>query len=350
MSNIYCFWKGGTPPAPWQLKSDFNGRYPKCGGSYSTHGVTGGATQHTHTYSNVSVSNSTPSTTVGEGSDALYIAVHTHTLSLTVSSSNNDPSYYSYELIYMDLVSWENKERRFPQGAVVLSDTAVSWSLLTRESAADNRLIKLDTACNTGGRDNHEHSCTGTLQTINPSISGFTHPYAPYWNPRNASHSHTVSVTTPSKSIKPARVRTRIYSVNTLTDKAVAGIICFVDGPTSANWTPLSWDGYYIEGANENANFVGINNHDHLNLSATSSDYTVSTGYYGDAGTTSCASTHRHTVSFNLNNSNHEPLYVKLYPVKLNTTLWHINVQNKTYDMRMIVKKSTNANTHHPLE
>lgn len=344
MTNIYFLWKGGTPPSPYSKWTGGDGNYVRFTNNVNLWGQTGGSASHTHNSSGATCGNST---TCGYywsgGSGGTYMKVHTHTLSFSITASNNDPSYYQYEVIYCDLNTWETLERSLPAGTVVISDTALSWPALTRETGLDNRLVKLGTAGLTGGRDNHNHPVSVTLTSTNPSQAGV--PYSSYSSVSSASHSHTGSLTTPDKTIKPARIQTRLYSIPTATDRVEAGIIAFVDGVPSANWAPLDWNDSFLESVNQNAAATGVNSHDHLNLSLTSSTYSRgTTGTGGDSTSTAC-NNHYHNVSFSLDSQSFLPPYVYLYPVKLNTTLYHINTYTAAHVEDMVLKRVYDSST-----
>ncbi len=271
------------------------------------------------------------------------MGVHTHTLTFTITAANNNPSYYQYEVIYCDLTTWETTDRTLPAGAVVLSDTSLSWSALTRETAPDSKLIKLGTFGSTGGQDNHNHPVSVSLASTNPSVSGI--PYSDYSSVGSANHSHTGSLTTSDKSIKPARIQTRLYSVTQATDRIEAGVIAFVDGTPSSNWTVLSWNDNFIESANQNAVATGVSSHDHINLSLTSSTYTKSTSSTGGMNNSVACNNHTHNVTFSLDSQAHLPPYVYLYPVKLNTTLYHINAYTATHVDDVLLRKAYDTST-----
>ncbi len=339
MTNIYFLWKGGTPPSPYSLWMTGNGNYLRFTNSYAQFGTAGGSATHTHTSPTTTSGNSS---TCGyywsSGSGGTYQKVHTHSLTWSIGAANNDPSYYQYEVIYCDLTTWETNERSLPAGAVVLSDTALSWSALTRETAPDGKLIKLGTFGTTGGQENHTHSVSVTLNSTNPSQAGT--PYASYSAVSTASHSHTGNLTTPGKSIKPARIQTRLYSVSAATDSAEAGIIAFMDGAPSANWTLVDWNDKFIESTDLNATSIGANTHDHTGLSLTSTSYTRSTTSTGGDSTSCACNTHTHNVNFSLSSADNSPPYVLLYPVKLNTTLYRVNTYDATYVEDLLLRKT----------
>ncbi len=347
MSNVYCFWKGGTAPSPWAKKTYWDGSYVKLSNTQANHGVTGGAGNHTHNgSSNWSISSCNYGGDVATSGGTSMMTPHTHPApsSVTVSSSNNDPSYYTLELIYTDYDTWENTDRTLPAGAVILSQSAFNtsdWTQISRFTAADGRLIKLGTAGSTGGRDEHTHDVTATLG----SGGSYTGVLAPNMGSvtNYVAHTHTISVTTASKNHWPRHVKTRLYQVDTTTDKTMAGAILFFDQTPSSNWelASSSFNGCFLCSNDESVTVYGTNTHDHLSISGTSSSYS--------AGTFSCfrsapdvqgaVNPHSHTFSFNLNSASHEPQYVYLVPYRLKNTLLHINVQDKTYSLDMVTKK-----------
>jgi hypothetical protein len=344
MSNVYCFWKGGAPPSPWAKRTYWDGSYIKLSNNIGNHGVTGGASNHTHPGStNWSIS------TCGAGGDVVtsgssqMMTPHTHSApsSVNVSSANNDPSYYTLELIYADYDSWETTDRTLPQGAVILSQATITgWSSISRFTAADNRLIKLGTAGSTGGRDEHTHTVSGTL----PSGGSSTGVVAPNMRTvtKYLAHTHTFSVTTAAKSIWPRHVKTRLYQVDFATDRVAEGTILFFDGTPSSNWEAATstFNDCFLCSNDENPTVYGTSTHDHISITGTSSGYNPGTiSPFGGLDVQGAVNPHSHTFSFALTSANHEPEYVYLVPYRLKNTLLHINVQDKTYSLGMVTKR-----------
>ncbi len=344
MSNVYCFWKGGTPPAPWAKRTYWDGSYVKLSNNIGNHGVTGGASNHTHPGStNWSIS------TCGAGGDVVtsgssqMMTPHTHSApsSVNVSSANNDPSYYTLELIYADYDSWETTDRTLPQGAVILSQATITgWSSISRFTAADNRLIKLGTAGSTGGRDEHTHTVSGTL----PSGGSSTGVVAPNMRTvtKYLAHTHTFSVTTAAKSIWPRHVKTRLYQVDFATDRVAEGTILFFDGTPSSNWEAATstFNDCFLCSNDENPTVYGTSTHDHISITGTSSSYNPGTiSPFGGLDVQGAINPHSHTFSFALTSANHEPEYVYLVPYRLKNTLLHINVQDKTFSLDIVIKR-----------
>lgn len=325
MTNLIIGWRGaGDPPSPWARWTDGDGRYLRFTATVADAKLKAGSSTHTHSVINLSITSCGQCTCLGGGSSQ---GVHTnHTLgSSTVTSANNDPEYYSFSLIYMDLATWEQSEKRFPVDSLVFSEGALSWSEVTRDTSADGKLIMLSsTPGQTGGTATRSHTATVTLGSGGSAGTGAgvgIHIAA------SGTHSHTVSgnISSSSLTTKPARITTRIYAANILTTKALSGVVCLVDGTPSANWSILSWTGYFLESANSDATSTGSSSQTHTGLSGTSGGsalgWTSANTSYTDA--TVATDGHTHTFTFNLGSSSIEPLYYNLIPVVLNSTLYH---------------------------
>lgn len=343
MTNLMAFWGGGTPPSPWQKLTTWDGKYLRFSSTYSQHGTTGGSATHYHTTTNWSVGNNSTSSQYTEIGSVSKLKAHTHAAptSPTVANANNDPLYYTLELIYMDLAEWESSERRFPSGAIVLSDAVISWSAVARFTAADGKLIKLGTAGSTGGLDTASHTVTGNLHDGSSGVS--LDNFMQQWSaPNNVSHGHTVSAMSSAKTTLPKHVRTRLYSFTETSDRAEAGIICFVDNTPTAKWTLIDWSDCFLYSSDENPNTQGVSTHNHTGVSCTSSGYTATAPavIYGENSTAVSVNPHTHNVTFDLATANHEPPFVNLVPVKLNTTLYHVNSYDYAYVEGLISRKT----------
>jgi len=267
---------------------------------------------------------------------------HSHGVSASGDAQNNDPSYYTLSLIYMDLTEWELSERRIPQNAVVLSEASLAaWTEVARLSAPDGKLIKLGSPGSTGGRETHQHTASGSLAAMSALLSQMYYYEGedPVEYAANASHSHTFSFSSAAKTIKPARIQTRLYYAIATTLKAEAGIIAFVDAAPSANWSSVNWNGNLVESANSNPTQTGSNDHDHQSLSGASSSYT-NAQYTEGVLNLAAYDAHLHTVTVDLQSTSNEPQYVYLYPVKLLNTLVHEVTYTKTWNMNALVSKS----------
>lgn len=227
-TNIYFLWKtGGTAPSGYTKATTWNGKYLKLTNSSANHGVTGGSLTHDHPLSGFSCGGTGGDLcTAGGGSNVA--SDHNHGLYSASGPTNNDPTYLTYELLSIDLATWEAGIKCFPAGSVLLSASSLaSWSEVSRETSLDGRLIKIDTAGGSGGRTTANHAITITTTTNSETSVGFGAGQY-YGVPHD--HNHTGSFTTDSQTTKPQRIQTRVYSCPSITSKAMAGAICFVDG------------------------------------------------------------------------------------------------------------------------
>lgn len=333
MTNLIIGWLGGTPPSPWQKLTDYDGEYLRCTATAVQAKTTGGNSTHTHAIINFSVGNcgSQNHDCDVEGICENCGTVHNnHSLgSNSVSSVANDPPYFTFELIYMDLATWEASERRFPEGAILLSDIIQSWGSLSRHSDSDGKLWKIGTAGTSGGTSTRAHTISIALGSGGNGINAGVY-YDPEWptevrTAADAIHSHpSADSTSGNHSTLPKRVQLRFYRVTELTDRALAGVICFADGTPSAYWNIVDYADCFLQGADSNAAITGSSTHGENGLSKTSGSFgglheCWSRGFQV-AGQ---AHPHNHPMYFDLQSANHEPPYVNLVPVKLNTTLYH---------------------------
>ena len=110
MTNIYFGWLGGAAPSGYQKLTGYDGKYIRCTATVGAVFSTGGAETHEHAIINFSVGNS------GSGSyhyggypgSSTYVSVsynhNDHSLSASSGlTGNNTPSYFTFELIYVDL-------------------------------------------------------------------------------------------------------------------------------------------------------------------------------------------------------------------------------------------------------
>lgn len=341
--NIYILANGGTPPSPWTRQTGYDGRYIRFG---STLGGTGGTSTHTHTYSGLTIGTSTYTYTFFGYSypNSPAMDLHTHTCNggITVSAVNNAPVYYTLELWYMDMATWESLERRFPAGAVFLAQGDIAWDEAPEFSTYYNKMVKLGTAGSTGGADTHTHALTGTLDSNNVGQYLQNNGYVPYQ--RVNTHSHTINLTTSSANSIPQHIYTKIYKTTSTTVKAQAGIVCFTDGTPSANWTVLTgWYGYFFR-PGSGFGTSGSGTHSHSSVSGYSDGYTFAHYALSDASIdytrNAVNDPHYHSVAFSLqNNVDHQPPYVDLKPMQLNNTLYHVNVYTLAETDTVRIKK-----------
>jgi hypothetical protein len=339
-TKLYALYRGlGAPPAPWSRVNTYNDRYIKATDGYASHGVTGGALQHTH---GVSAWSGYSGSTSGFGGTGLTVQNnHNHSTTGGASASNNDPLYYTLSLISCDLVTWEANYRYFPAGCVFLSEILLNWNEVTRLNA-DNRLLKLGaTADQVGGADVDGHTVSIYLAetALCTNVYYDVGEYPAYIWGSCSYHSHSADIYT-SRSNKPKRIRTRWYTNPSDTFYSWEGIICFVDGTPSSNWSVLDpyWTDAYVESADENANVVGSNTSSHPNLSGSSSIYSSGWGYTSGGGWGPCPSSHNHGVGCSISDANLDPLNVKLRPVRLNTTLNRLSTKENTVALDVLMR------------
>lgn len=328
MTSIFFLWPGGTAPSPYTKTSAFNGYYPKCTSTVGNHGVTGGSTNHSNTPTLTSEGQSTTNHCYhGSGSTATNPHNNHATSGLSCSTVNNDPPYYTYELIYMDLTSWENNVRCLPSGAIVLSTSSLAaWDEVTRYGSGDNKLVKFGAAGSSGGTATRSHTVQCALASI---TNGLAVEYSGSSAVLNSyPHSHgTASGTSSAVSTLPKRVVTRFYEALSQTTQALSGMVAFVDGTPSGNWDALtSWNGSYLMSADSNATVTGSNTHTHPDVLITSpapDNWNSQRSNYVNLGVDVYVADllHTHALTISLGTANHEPLNVQLYPVQLNTTL-----------------------------
>ncbi len=281
-----------------------------------------------------------------------------------MSSANNTPTYYNFELWYMDMTTWETSERRFPAGAVLVSDTALSSTELTEHTTSQAKMVRLGDHGTTGGTDTHTHdfgytvdsASTGDFATNNSSQHDISINYGlirSYYVSAAYDHAHgTGTITSATATSFPGRVRTRLYKANSTTSKAESGVICFTDSTPSGYWTPMtSWSTYFLASYQTDAYILGSATHTHT-VSGTSPSHNY--GYnnvtvWGDPApyenfVYETMATHSHTISPTVDNGDDTPQYVYLVPIKLNTTLLHVNTYTSTAALdALILKHQTSA-------
>jgi len=330
MTNIYIFWKETSdPPSPWTRLTRTN-QYLRCNNNIANHWTNTGSTTHNHSNT---VSSFSCSTSISNGlmhnygSGTYGHAPHNHSApsSWSFSSANNTPPSYGLDIIYMDLTQWETYEKRFPDGSVILSNgVLIDSGYLTRFTSADGYYINNTTPGTiSGSSSTHAHTISGTTATNATSSSQGT--WTSGISEALSNHSHAISLTSSSTYPEPANIVTRLYEVLTLTAKAVAGTVVFIDGTVSGSiWSILSsWNGYSIKSGNSNPTLSGSDTH--------TQTFSGNTNSYGVGGVRSDVDgddgvvlrPHYHTVSGTLTAANHTPYSKYVVPAVLLTTLYH---------------------------
>ena len=334
-TNIYIFWKETSdPPSPWTRLTRTN-KYLRFDSSVANHWADIGAATHNH--DNVMEAYSCNSFVY----DYRYrccnyydeydwpMVSHTHAQNTwSIPSSNNTPAGYGLDIIYMDMATWESSVRSFPAGSVVMSNGALTDGELARFTDADGKLIyNAAPGTATGSDSTHTHAVTGTL-----AIGATCGSSLEYWDDNGGcvSHSHTVSLTSTSGSVAPKTLVTRLYYMLQNTSRALYGIVVFVDGETSANWTALtSWAGGNLKAGDSNPTLSGSDTHNHTISGNTSVYYGPYWLYSGSDAYQ--VEAHHHTISATLKTVSHVPASKLIVPVQLNTTLFCAQVPPKMY-------------------
>ncbi len=339
MTNIILPWPGGTPPAPWQKVTGLDGRYLRCTAAVDQALGLGGSTYHEHPVINFVLGYGTNTQAETEtGSNVFMLRHNNHTRGTTTGlTATNDPLYQEFELIYMDAAAWEVQERRFPEGAILLSEAVLEWAEVQRYTPCDGRIIKIgSTPGSQGGRSAAGHSVSVALNSaMGPTatylMGGSPYPYTTVNSDKDHPHPAGSAVNSSQETTMPARIQTRFYQCLVDTIQALQGAICFFDGqPPSANWSIMSgWDGRFIESQNSNATPTGTSSHGHTGLSGTSGagasnsrslrkNMPSGSNYFSIPN-------HAHPWSLDLQAVIHEPEYVNLVAAKLNKTLYHMH-------------------------
>jgi hypothetical protein len=323
MTKLYVLGTHIVPPSPWTNETGFSNRHVR---TCETPGDTGTvviSSPHSHSVASSTVGSSGY---WGEGEcesgpSGRAIEHDNHALAATFSSEALTPPYYGMALWSVDLAIWEAALRKFPTGAILLSDSQISDAELTRVSDADGRLIRIGTPGAIGGSSTHTHTVDGSLSYIDPYVETLDGDGDYYVN--RYPHSHTISGATGASTLLPARVQTRLYRAISATTRAAAGVICFVDGTPSSNWEAVAWGQRCIESANSNATLTGVDTHNHSFAGTSSSVFSGSErrlNWWG-WGYRRMPPTHSHSFSLTASIESHVPSHVKLYPVKLKITL-----------------------------
>lgn len=324
--NIFILWKeAADPPLPWMRLSQA-GKYIRFTDNVANHLVDVGALNHGH-------DNTVESVTIGSNADHVTQSLepddncmqgHNHPApgSWVVPVADNDPAYYGLDIIYMDLTAWEAYEKRFPDGAVILSYAALSSAgFLERFSAADGKLIKNTTPGSTGGSSPKTHTCTAT--TGSGGITNITCDSGTTGRINTHSHTHTISIDV-TEDPTPRTLITRLYEILVQTSNALAGTVAFCDGTPGANWEVLTgWANANLAGGDSDPTLSGSDTH-----APALSGSTDPMGHSDNNSISSAGSAHGsngahvHSVAGTLKSVSHIPLSIQLVPMRLLNTLY----------------------------
>ncbi|XOU93991.1 MAG: MerR family transcriptional regulator [Candidatus Kerfeldbacteria bacterium] len=311
---LYLLGADSTPGAGWTNITTYDGDFVRGASAFST---SGGAATHSHTFSTGvgSGSSSTgPDTICGRGCTLISTGAHTHTANTTtVAAADNNPAHYTYYLYRYD--SLDSTPSTIPLDAFAFfktgSEPSSPW---VRFSAADSRLVKLDSSHTTGGSDTHTHGVTwGSLNAGSGSVGVFS-GITP--NVHDAIvHTHaapSTPTTTASATSVPEYVTLKLYEQNGTPPSVPIGMIALFDGTPPTGWTTISntspYQNRYIQTADSSGTTSGSAGVAHSNTVGTSGD---SAGIDGSASAGSQFATagHKHDITLSgYNAPAHDPL------------------------------------------
>lgn len=318
---MYFFWKlVADPPAPFQRLTRTN-QYLRFNATPGNHWTEVGAETHLHAISGYSCGNGSP-TRPSQPSGLTSMAQHTHPepASWTVPTNTNNPPAYGLDIIYVDLDTWENTLRYFPEGSVLVSNGALVDAELTRFSAADGKYIIQAEPGTTSGTDTPQsHTVTGT--TGSSGTSSTSNSTSAFGLTTPSAHTHAISLTSDAKYSEPRNLVTRLYEATVQTSKALAGIVVFVDGTPGGNWEILtSWAGGSLKSGDSDPTLSGSDNHTQsISGNCAAASLTDNRNYYDYV---SCPQyNHVHSISATLASAEHIPSSRLIIPARLLNTL-----------------------------
>jgi len=336
MTNMYVFWKlVDDPPSPWSRLTRTN-RYLRFDSNTANHWVDVGAATHTHSVTGFSCGNppATGQLLIDTGSSYYAMGLHQHaTSSWSIGNANNTPPGYGLDIIYIDMSVWESQWRRFPQGAMILSDGVLQDAgYLTFSSGLVGKyIVNAEPGTTFGNSDAHAHSVSASTSNANGCYDHHHHGYTGWVSCKD--HHHNISLNSGSLVIEPRNLVTRLYEVTAKTSKALAGTVVFVDGSTSANWSILSgWADGNLKIGDSNPTISGSDTHTHSFSGNTSGpiQFDGANNLDGRDGTEPGLSPgHTHPVSGTLASTSHVPQSKYLVPAKLTTTLYAPTAGNR---------------------
>lgn len=238
------------------------------------------------------------------------------------NSNNNNPIGWGLDIIYVDITTWENSIRSFPEGAVIMSNGVLTDASLERYSSADGKYIVHTTPETTVGTTTPQnHTINGSLGSVQGVI--FVNAYYTQWRgDRALHHEHTFSIASESKYTEPRNLVTRLYRALYDTSIAVADSVVFVDGSVSANWEILTgWSGGNLKASNSNPTLSGSDTHTQT-FSGNSSTYDGPNAFTNLAPIHfSIWNAHYHPITGTLASTSHVPLSRYIVPARLLNTL-----------------------------
>ena len=332
MTNLYVFWRLATdPPAPWTRLTRTN-QYLRFDSWVGNHWGQVGSWTHQHP----SVSGFAVGTSV-HGGQLNNISPHSlqyddimrqhsnHAApeSYTLGSANNTPLGLGLDIIYVDLTTWENQIRSFPEGTVIMSNGVLVDANLSRYSTADGKFIfHGEPEVVVGTSVGHTNSVAGTLG-MSYGVSYVTaHSESPFMGgDRSLNHNHTFDLVSEAKYVEPKALLTRLYLATQDTSKALADTVVFVDGSVGSRWEILTaWAGGNLKAGDSNPSLSGSDTHTQT-FSGNSSTYNGGPAFRL-AGSQVGYDYHYHPISGTLDAANHVPPSRLIVPARLLTTVY----------------------------
>ena len=331
MTNIYVFWKKTSdPPVPW-IRLTRTNEYLRFNSNIVNHWTQIGATTHTHTSASVTVENSIHSneqkSITGYSSNLPIMGIHNDhsvTTYLVENSNNNNPIGWGLDIIFMDMATWENSVRSFPEGSIIMSNGVLINAGLERYSLADGKYIVHTTPETTVGTYTSQgHTINGSLDAVSGDVSIYAYADQQYpykVGDRALNHEHTFNILSEYKYVEPKNLITRLYRALYNTSVAIADSVVFVDGSVSDNWEILtSWANGSLKAGNSDPILSGSDTHTQT-FSGNSSTYD-GTDVFSLSNYVSNYDSHYHPISGTLHAASHVPLSRYIVPARLLNTL-----------------------------
>lgn len=254
-------------------------------------------------------------------------AHHSSPASWTIDENDNNPLYFGLDIIYIDIQVWEGTQRRFPEGAVILSSSVLSDTHLSRLSEADGKYIRNCEPGTTGGSSTPQsHIVQGTTGSYGNDDLVALGSGGPT-RTTTLSHAHVVKVPSSAVYAEPRNLVTRLYEALARTMKANENSVVFVDGTPGSNWEILtSWAGGNIKGGDSNPTLSGNDMHTQTLSNPGNTEPFEGTPVSGPtSGEWVTQNGHKHPMtlgSSTLSSAYHVPESTLLIPARLKTTLY----------------------------
>lgn len=302
----------------WVLDSGSDGNFLHAA---ATAGGTGGNAIHTHTFTTtVGLASTTVGASCSFSCKSAASAAHTHISLTSIDAANNDPANYSFYLWKYNTA--DVAPSGIPDNTFILFDngTGQPTSPWTRFSAADNRLIKIDSSHTTGGSDTHTHNINwGSLLSASGSVNYSAILLDNFEVYNSTTHTHTAPstpTTTASATSVPEYSTFEIYEQTDASDQTLpTGMIALFDGAPPAGWTVIS-DGapsqdQFVRGSATAGSTGGDATNTHSNVVGTTGIGTPTVLFSSFPGGTNAArANHTHDITLSsFSSDSHDPVY-----------------------------------------